>query len=117
MLNNDISCDFESPQWDRGQCGWFHTFESTKRLTWTEDKSARKFKVPWKYGTIGQPNPKSHVKITTLFLFAGNHYTEVMGTAKVKIATKAQFHCDSLTQANLGFLYKLSGGKVNRDIW
>ncbi len=50
-FSGDISCDFESAQWDTGFCNWQYDFSSTNLLNWVEASSTDfSIKEKWKYG-------------------------------------------------------------------
>ncbi len=52
-FGGDISCDFETEQWDEGFCNWRYDFASTDVFTWeTSPESDLSLKKRWQYGKI-----------------------------------------------------------------
>ncbi len=52
-FSNDISCDFESEQWDTGFCNWQYDFSSKNILVRVDAPSSDySIKRKWKYGNI-----------------------------------------------------------------
>jgi hypothetical protein len=50
-FGGDISCDFETEQWDEGYCNWRYDFASTDVFTWeTSPTSDLILKKRWQYG-------------------------------------------------------------------
>jgi len=52
-FSNDISCDFESEQWDTGFCNWQYDFSSKNILVRVDAPSSDySIKRKWKYGNF-----------------------------------------------------------------
>jgi hypothetical protein len=52
-FRGDISCDFESPQWDEGFCNWEYDFASNDTLAWDVSPPADlSLKKKWKFGNF-----------------------------------------------------------------
>ncbi len=94
----DVSCSFESSRWDRDHCNWEYAFEA-------ENLFLREFEP------ASDPMPSRKVWAH------GNHYLKEEGPAYIRLQTKGDFLCSSISgEAPFGFDYKLTSGKVKNNI-
>ncbi len=90
----DVSCSFESSRWDRDHCNWEYAFEA-------ENLFMREFEP----ASDPMPSRKAWAH--------GNHYLKEEGPAYIRLQTKGDFLCSSISgEAPFGFDYKLTSGKV-----
>ncbi len=123
MFNNvtafsgDITCTFESPQWDRGHCNWEYEFGS-KNLFGREYQPRNygqdPHKVTWKHGELHKSTLVPYkVGVTCFNVKLGNHYLKEEGPAHVRLQTKGDFKCSTVKGEGIfGFEYKMTGTKV-----